>query len=130
MEFINYTHDGKTVIQPAALLLSKLEQEEVLELHTLDNAIVLLKEKMTPLEKSETMCALMRMANALATDLMCGFDVDENGKEDEDDDASCDGSVPIPAEALEAAGIWGESLRIQVIDGAVVITADTEDGDD
>lgn len=130
MEFVNYTHDGKAVIQPAALLLSKLEQEEVLELHTLDNAIVLLKEKMTPLEKSETMCALMRMVNALSTDLMCGFDVDEDGEEDEDDDVDCDSSVPIPAEVLEAAGIWGENLRIQVIDGAVVITADTEDGDD
>lgn len=130
MEFINYTHDGKAVIQPAALLLSKLEQEEVLELHTLDNAIVLLREEMTPLEKSETMCALMRMANALAADLMCGFDVDEDSEDDENDDTDCDGSVPIPAEALEAAGIWGESLRIQVIDGAVVITADTEDGDD
>lgn len=130
MEFINYTHDGKAVIQPAALLLSKLEQEEVLELHTLDNAIVLLKEKMTPLEKSETMCALMRMANALAADLMCGFDVDEDSEDDENDDTDCDDSIPIPAEVLEAAGIWGESLRIQVIDGAVVITADTEDGDD
>lgn len=130
MEFINYTQDGKAVIQPAALLLSKLEQEEVLELHTLDNAIVLLKKEMTPLEKSETMCALMRMANALAADLMCGFDVDEDSEDDEDDDTSCDGSIPIPAEVLEAAGIWGESLRIQVIDGAVVITADTEDGDD
>lgn len=130
MEFINYTHDGKAVIQPAALLLSKLEQEEVLELHTLDNAIVLHKEKMTPLEKSETMCALMRMANALAADLMCGFDVDEDGEEYEDDDADCDDFLPIPAEALEAAGIWGESLRVQVIDGAVVITADTENADD
>lgn len=130
MEFINYTHDGKAVIQPAALLLSKLEQEEVLELHTLDNAIVLLKEEMTPLEKSETMCALMRMANALATDLMCGFDVDEDSEDDENDDTDYDGSIPIPAEVLEAAGIWGESLHIQVIDGAVVITADTENGDD
>lgn len=130
MEFINYTHDGKAVIQPAALLLSKLEQEEVLELHTLDNAILLLKGEMTPLEKSETMCALMRMVNALATDLMCGFDVDEDGEEDEDDDVDCDSSVPIPAEVLEAAGIWGENLCIQVIDGAVVITVDTEDGND
>lgn len=130
MEFINYTHDGKTVIQPAALLLSKLEQEEVLELHTLDNAIVLLKNEMTPLEKSETMCALMRLVNALTADLMCGFDEDEADEEDTEDAAFCGDALPIPAETLEAAGIFGSNLRVQVIDGAVVITADTEQADD
>ena len=43
MTFIKYTNDGKAVIQPAALTLSGLEQEETLEMHTLENAIVLLK---------------------------------------------------------------------------------------
>ena len=42
MTFINYTNDGKAVIQPAALVLSDLNQEEKLELHTMDNVIVLL----------------------------------------------------------------------------------------
>ena len=44
MTFIKYTHDGKAVIQPAALTLSNLDNEDTLEMHTLDNAIVLLKE--------------------------------------------------------------------------------------
>ena len=46
MIFIKYTNDGKAVIQPAALTLSGLEQEETLEMHTLENAIVLLKQEM------------------------------------------------------------------------------------
>ena len=50
MTFINYTNDGKAVIQSAALILSGLEQEETLELHTLENAIVLLKPEMKPVE--------------------------------------------------------------------------------
>ena len=45
MTFIKYTNDGKAVIQPAALTLSGLEQEETLEMHTLENAIVLLKQE-------------------------------------------------------------------------------------
>ena len=52
MTFIKYTNDGKAVIQPAALTLSGLEQEETLEMHTLENAIVLLKQEMEPVEKA------------------------------------------------------------------------------
>ena len=62
MTFIKYTNDGKAVIQPAALTLSGLEQEETLEMHTLENAIVLLKQEMEPVEKGAAMMALMRLA--------------------------------------------------------------------
>ena len=55
MTFIKYTNDGKAVIQPAALTLSGLEQEETLEMHTLENAIVLLKPDMEPVEKAAAM---------------------------------------------------------------------------
>lgn len=80
MTFIKYTHDGKAVIQPAALTLSNLDNEDTLEMHTLEKAIVLLKEKMTPVEKVETACGLMRLINSLSADLMCGFDecIDED----------------------------------------------------
>lgn len=122
MTFIKYTHDGKAVIQPAALILSNLDREETLEMHTLEKAIVLLKEKMTPVEKVETACGLMRLINSLSADLMCGFDEDT----DESDEDACGDVISIPIEAFEDAGIWGEDLRIRVIDGAVVITADDE----
>ena len=46
MTFVKYSSDGKVIIQPAALVLSSLEHEEKLEMHTLDNALVLLKDDM------------------------------------------------------------------------------------
>lgn len=39
MTFIKYTNDGKAVIQPAALTLSGLEQEETLEMHILEKPL-------------------------------------------------------------------------------------------
>ena len=124
MTFIKYTNDGKAVIQPAALVLSGLEKEDALEMHTLDSAIVLIKEEMPPVEKAKTMCSLMRLVNSLTADLMCGFD--ECIDEDANGEDFCDDTIPIPAEAFEDAGIWGKNLNIQVIDGAVVITADED----
>ena len=50
MKFINYTNDGRVVIQHAALILSKLDETDTLELHTMDNAIILLKKNMTQVE--------------------------------------------------------------------------------
>ena len=50
MKFINYTNDGRVVIQHAALILSKLDETDTLELHTMDNAIILLKKDMTLVE--------------------------------------------------------------------------------
>lgn len=50
MKFINYTNDGRVVVQHAALILSKLDETDTLELHTMDNAIILLKKDMTLVE--------------------------------------------------------------------------------
>ena len=86
MTFIKYTEDGKVVIQPAALVLSGLEKEDVLEMHTLDNVLVLVKENMLPQEKVKTMCSLMRLVNGLSVDLMCGFDDEIDDEADIDDD--------------------------------------------
>lgn len=134
MTFIKYTNDGKAVIQPAALILSGLENEDALEMQTLDNVLVLLKEKMPPVEKMKTVISLMRLVNSLTTDMMCGFaeHIDEgcNDECDEDFDEDGDDNIPIPAEAFEDAGILGEILHIHVIDGAVLITALEEDDAD
>ena len=73
MTFIKYTNDGKAVIQPAALTLSGLEQEETLEMHTLENAIVLLKQEMEPVEKAAAMMALIRLTNSLWADMLAGW---------------------------------------------------------
>lgn len=131
MTFIKYTNDGKAVIQPAALVLSNLDNENALEMHTLDNAIVLLKENMTPLEKFFTVESLIRLVESLAVELEGDTDHDAADNDDEaDNEDFCDDTIPIPVEAFEDAGIWGKDLHVQVIDGAVIITADEGSDDD
>lgn len=129
MTFIKYTNDGKAVIQPAALILSGLENEDALEMQTLDNVLVLHKEKMPPVEKMKTVISLMRLVTSLTSDMMCGFaeHIDEECEEECDDDFDEEDNIPIPAEAFEDAGILGKSLRVQVTEGAVLITAADED---
>ena len=130
MTFIKYTNDGKAVIQPAALILSGLENEVALEMQTLDNVLVLHKEKMPPVEKMKTVISLMRLVNSLTSDMMCGFaerideECDDECDEDFDDEED---NIPIPAEAFEDAGILGKILHVQVSDGAVLITAAEKD---
>ena len=74
MTFIKYTNDGKAVIQPAALTLSGLEQEETLEMHTLENAIVLLKQEMEPVEKAAAMSRNKKENAAQSTRQLMGID--------------------------------------------------------
>lgn len=122
MTFINYTNDGKAVIQSAALILSGLEREETLELHTLENAIVLLKPEMKPVEKAAAMMTLMRLVNSLGADMMTGW---EGQEENEDMCDGCQGcaedTLPIPAEAFADAGILHDNLRVFSVDGAVLV---------
>ena len=132
MTFIKYTNDGKAVIQPAALILSGLENEDALEMQTLDNVLVLHKEKMPPVEKMKTVISLMRLVNSLTSDTMCGFEehideeCDDECDDDFDDDFDEDDNIPSPVEAFEDAGILGKILHVQVSDGAVLITAAEE----
>ena len=125
MTFINYTNDGKAVIQSAALILSGLEREETLELHTLENAIVLLKPEMKPVETAAAMITLMRLVNSLGADMMTGW---EGQEEDENMCGSCHGCdedmLPIPAEAFADAGILFDNLRVFSVDGAVLVVSD------
>ena len=101
MPFIKYTNDGKAVIQPAALTLSGLEQEETLEMHTLENAIVLLKQKMEPVEKATAMMVLIRLVNSLWADMLARWE-DQEG--DADPCGGCSGCEeecpPLPAEGV------------------------------
>ena len=125
MTFIKYTNDGKAVIQPAALTLSGLEQEETLEMHTLENAIVLLKPDMEPVEKAAAMMTLMRLANSLLADMLADW---ENQEDDADPCDGCSGCgedmLPIPAEAFANADILYDNLRVVSVDGAVLVVSD------
>ncbi len=127
MNFIKYTKDGKTVIQPAALILSGLEKENVLEMHTLDNALVLVKEKMLPQEKVKTMCSLMRLVNGLSADLMCGFEVEGDDEvNDEIDLDDAEDMFLVPAWVLEDEEIR-EKLGIRLADSEENDTAGEKD---
>ena len=152
MTFIKYTNDGKVIIQDAALFLSGLDGEELLEMHLQENAIVLMKPDMPYMEKLLTLRDLTHLIGEMTLDLMpemkgpggpgkdskgsgaCqaagGLDEDttvytpKNAVSEDCGDLgynACDDTVPIPVEALEAAGIMGEDLLIQSVDGAVVI---------
>ena len=122
MTFINYTNDGKAVIQSAALILSGLEREETLELHTLENAIVLLKPEMKPVEKAAAMMTLMRLVNSLGADMMAGWKGQEEHEEKCEGCHGCDEDMlPIPAEAFADAGILFDNLRVLSVDGAVLV---------
>ncbi len=125
MTFIKYTNDGKAVIQPAALTLSGLDREETLEMHTLENAIVLLKPDIEPVEKAAAMMTVMRLAHSLWEDMLADWD------NQEDDEDMCDGChgcdedmLPIPAEAFEDADILYDNLRVISVDGAVLVVSD------
>ena len=90
-----------------------------------NNTIVLLKENMTPLEKLFAVESLIRLVVSLAVELEGNTDNEADDDDDEaDDEDFCDDTIPIPVEAFEDAGIWGKDLHIQVINGAVIITAD------
>ena len=125
MTFIKYTNDGKAVIQPAALTLSGLDREETLEMHTLENAIVLLKPDMEPVEKAAAMMTVMRLAHSLWEDMLADWE------DQEDDEDMCDGChgcdedmLPIPAEVFEDADILYDNLRVISVDGAVLVVSD------
>lgn len=125
MTFIKYTNDGKAVIQPAALTLSGLDREETLEMHTLENAIVLLKPDIEPVEKAAAMMTVMRLAHSLWEDMLADW---ENQEDDEDMCDGCHGCdedmLPIPAEAFADAGILYDNLCVFSVDGAVLVVSD------
>lgn len=125
MTFIKYTNDGKAVIQPAALTLSGLEQEETLEMHTLENAIVLLKQEMEPVEKAAAMMALIRLTNSLLADMLADWENQEDDADPCDGCSGCDEDMlPIPAEAFADADILYDNLRVVSVDGAVLVVSD------
>ena len=77
MKFINYTNDGRVVVQHAALILSKLDETDTLELHTMDNAIILLKKDMTLVETRDVLQGMVRLARSMTLDALCNADAED-----------------------------------------------------
>lgn len=95
MKFINYTNDGRVVVQHAALILSKLDETDTLELHTMDNAIVLLKKDMTLVETRDVLQGMVRLARSMTLDALCNSDAeDKTPLVDESVDDEYEDSLP------------------------------------
>lgn len=77
MKFINYTNDGRVVVQHAALILSKLDETDTLELHTMDNAIILLKKDMTLVETRDVLQGMVRLARSMTLDALYNSDAED-----------------------------------------------------
>ena len=77
MKFISYTNDGRVAIQHAALILSKLDEADALELHTMDNAIILLKKDMTRAETRDVLQGMVRLARSMTLDALCNSDTED-----------------------------------------------------
>lgn len=77
MKFINYTNGGRVVVQHAALILSKLDETDTLELHTMDNAIILLKKDMTLVETRDVLQGMVRLARSMTLDALCNSDAED-----------------------------------------------------
>lgn len=103
MKFINYTNDGRVVVQHAALILSKLDETDTLELHTMDNAIILLKEDMTLVETRDVLQGMVRLARSMTLDALCNSDAEDKTPlvdESVDDEYEDTITIPVPLEAF------------------------------
>lgn len=122
MNFVNFNSDGKIIIQNPALILSGLENEPKLEMHTLDGAIVLIKPERSLLDQLKLRSGMNNFVSYLTSEVdeVCA----KHGEEDYDNgDVNSDG-IRIPLEMLENAGILGEKLYLRCIEGAVIITSE------
>ena len=110
MKFINYTNDGRVVVQHAALILSKLDETDTLELHTMDNAIILLKKDMTLVETRDVLQGMVRLARSMTLDALCNSDAEDKTPlvdESVDDEYEDSITIPAPIEAVGDAGLLG-----------------------
>lgn len=117
MTFVKYSSDGKIIIQPAALILSSLEREEQLEMHTLDSALVLLKSNMEIQEKFSVMAELVKLINSMLAEAITQLD-------EAPDDLH---SIRIPIDAFEDAGIDEGDLQVLADDGIVILVQDAQE---
>ena len=117
MKLINYTNDGRVVIQHASLILSKLDETDTLELHTMDNAIILLKKDMTLVETRDVLQGMVRLARSMTLDALCNSDAEDKtplvdeSVDDEYEDMRCrKNTIPIKS-CPTLHGRWPESLQ-------------------
>lgn len=112
MKFINYTNDGRVVVQHAALILSKLDETDTLELHTMDNAIILLKKDMTLVETRDVLQGMVRLARSMTLDALCNSDAEDKTPlvDESFDDEYEDTPSLFRSHCIKRMPIWKQSL--------------------
>lgn len=90
----------------------------------------LLWDKGNTVETRDVLQGMVRLARSMTLDALCNSDAEDKTPlvdESVDDEYEDTITIPVPLEAFGDAGLLGKDLHIQVIDGAVVITEDTDD---
>jgi hypothetical protein len=92
MKFIKEVTVSGVFIPKSAMILSGLDEADSLELHTLDDAVVLLKDSMTADEMFSVIESLSELTSELITHLVnaCGPCPDCKPPHENDDDAPSD----------------------------------------
>ena len=116
MTFVKHIENGMITIPFAALILSSLESEDKLEMHTLDRVIILFKDNMHPHEKLTVVNELTKLTNSLVSEMATQWDISPEPEN----------SISIPMEALEDAGIDNGDLRVLADDGIVILIRDNQ----
>lgn len=123
MKFNKQMNNGALLIPCGVFKLSGFEGGEKVEIHTLDSAVVILKEQMTAMELIQAMDALHRLATELTVHLarICGTCDDcEDGCPFDDLE---DGMLELPDYLREEAGIpAGAKLCVYVDDEENTVT--------
>lgn len=124
MKFLRVTDAAKIMIPRAAITVSKLDGTEKLELHALENAAVLLKERMTAMEVINAIDSLDELSSQLLEALV--ESCDQCVCCEEDCPFICDnGGISLPSHLLDEANIPEDAKLSAVADpetGCVIVS--------
>ena len=116
MTYVKRAKSGGVEVTPAALTLSGLEEQEFLEVQTLNGAVVLFSADAEHHELVGIANELVRLAEAIITNVL-----DEEDAEQELD------AVPFPKAILERAGLDGDEYHVFSDKGIVIIVGKDQD---
>lgn len=116
MTYVKLAKSGGVEVTPAALTLSGLEEQEFLEVQTLNGAVVLFSADAENHELVGIANELVRLAEAIITNVL-----DEEDAEQELD------AVPFPKTILENAGLNGDEYHVFSDKSIVMIVGKDQD---
>ena len=116
MTYVKRAKSGGVEVTPAALTLSGLEEQEFLEVQTLNGAVVLFSADAERYELAGIVNELVRLAEAIITDVL--------NEEEAEKELN---TVPFPKAVLERAGLDGDEYHVFSDKGIVMIVGKDQD---